>query len=312
MLTIVAKRLALSIPLLLLVSAVTFVLIALLPGDAAQVVAGKNATADQIAQTRTQLGLDLPLWRQYTNWLGNAVTGDLGASLVNRQPVADQLAGRLGPTLSLIVGATLVAAIVGVAFGVLGARGGALGKTVDALAVVGLAVPTFWLGLILVVLLAVKVNAFPALGYVPLTQSPSQWMASLVLPVVTLAVPATAAIAKQTRDAVADALERPFTRTLRAAGATERSILLRHALKNAAVPVLTVLGLTFVGALSGAIAIESIFALPGLGGTAVQATASGDIPLIQGVVLFFTVIVIAVNLIVDIAYGYFNPKVRVS
>lgn len=133
-----------------------------------------------------------------------------------------------------------------------------------------------------------------------------------MLPVVTLAVPATAAIAKQTRDAVSDSLARPYVRTLRAAGVSERSILLRHALKNAAVPILTVVGLGFIGALSGAIAIEYIFAFPGLGGTAVQATASGDLPLIQGVVVYITVIVIVVNVAVDLAYGYFNPRVRVG
>lgn len=214
--------------------------------------------------------------------------------------------------MSLIIGATLVAAVLGVLLGVLGARGGWLGRVVDAASLIGFAVPTFWLALVLVVLLAVKVAAFPALGYTPLGQSPSQWLASLFLPVVTLAVPATASVAKVTRDAVSDALQRPFVRTLRAAGVPERSIVVRHALKNAAVPILTIVGLTFIGALTGAVLIEQIFALPGLGGTAVTATAAGDLPLIQGVVIYFTIIVIAVNLLVDVAYAYFNPRVRVS
>ncbi|MFI5623326.1 ABC transporter permease [Nocardioides sp. NPDC051685] len=309
---LVLRRLAMSVPLLLVVSAVTFIMIAFLPGDAARVVAGKQATAAQVAQVREQLGLDRPLWEQYVTWLGGALHGDLGTSLVNKQSVTEQLVSRLEPTLSLITCATLLAAVVGIAFGILGARGGALGRLVDGLSVLGLAVPTFWLALILVVVFAVRLGLLPPLGYTSFQDSPTGWLLGLVLPALTLAVPATAAIAKQARDAVADAMARPFVRTLRAAGVPERSIILRHALKNAAVPVLTVVGLAFIGALSGAIAIEYVFAFPGLGGTAVEATAAGDLPLIQGVVIFLTVIVIVVNLLVDIAYGYFNPKVRVG
>lgn len=309
---LVLRRLVMSVPLLLVVSAVTFILIAFLPGDAARVVAGRNATEEQVAQTRSELGLDRPLWQQYGDWLGNAIHGDLGTSLINQQPVADQLNGRLEPTLSLITGAVLLATVIGLAFGILGARGGLLGRVVDGLSVLGIAVPAFWLGLVLAVVFAVRLDVLPPLGYVPIQDSVGQWLTHLLLPVVTLAVAATAAIAKQARDAIADAMARPFVRTLRAAGVSERSIMLRHALKNAAVPVLTVVGLAFIGALSGAIAIESIFALPGLGGTAVQATASGDLPLIQGVVVYLTIIVILVNLAVDIAYGYFNPKVKVG
>lgn len=309
---LVLRRVAMSVPLLLGVSVVTFVMIAFLPGDAARVVAGRQATAAQVAEVREQLGLDRPLWEQYLSWLGGALQGDLGTSLVNKQSVADQLTSRLEPTLALITGATLLAALVGIVFGILGARGGALGRLIDGISVLGLAIPTFWLALVLVVVFAVRLGVLPPLGYTPLRDAPSQWLLSLVLPVVTLAVPATAAIAKQTRDAVADALARPFVRTLRAAGVCERSIVLRHALKNAAVPILTVVGLSFIGALSGAIAIEYIFAFPGLGGTAVEATAASDLPLIQGVVVYLTVIVIVVNLLVDVAYGYFNPKVRVG
>ncbi|PKH38474.1 peptide/nickel transport system permease protein [Nocardioides alpinus] len=306
------RRVVAAVPLLLVVSAATFLLVALVPGDAARSIAGRNATPEQVAQVRTELGLDRPVWTQYIDWLGSAINGDLGTSLINQQAVTEQLNARLGATMSLIIGATVVAAVVGVTLGVLGARGGWLGRTVDAASLIGFAVPTFWLALVLVVLLAVKVAAFPALGYTPLGQSPSQWMASLFLPVVTLAVPATASVAKVTRDAVSDAMQRPFVRTLRAAGVPERAIIARHALKNAAVPILTIVGLTFIGALTGAVLIEQIFALPGLGGTAVTATAAGDLPLIQGVVIYFTVIVIAVNLLVDLAYAFFNPRVRVS
>ncbi|WP_037817424.1 MULTISPECIES: ABC transporter permease [Amycolatopsis] len=312
MLKLVARRLAWSVPLALVASVVSFVLVALLPGDAARSLLGPNATPEQLDAARQQLGLDQPLWVQYGKWLSGAVRGDLGSSLINRQPVAEQLNDRLGPSLSLIIGAVLVATLVGVLLGVRAARRGALGRIVQTGAIVGLALPDFWLGLMLVVLFAVKLAVFPPTGYVPLGENPAGWLNSLVLPVVTLAVPATAVIAKQTRDAVASALDQTFVRTLRAAGVTEFSVVYRHALKNAAIPVLTVIGMVFVGALGGTVAVEFIFAIPGLGGTAVQATSAHDLPLIQGVVVYFTLIVIAVNLLVDVAYGYLNPRTRRS
>jgi peptide/nickel transport system permease protein len=312
MLRLVLRRLAWAVPLALVASAVSFVLVALLPGDAARSLLGQNATEAQLDTARHELGLDQPLWVQYWRWLSKALHGDFGTSLINRQPVAAQLNDRLGPSLSLIIGATLLAAVVGILLGVRGAQRGILGQTVKSGSVIGLAIPDFWLGLVLVVLFAVKLPLFPPTGYVPLPQDPAAWFDSLVLPVVTLAVPATAVIAKQSRDAVATALEQPFVRTLRAAGIPERSVVYRHALKNAAVPVLTVIGTVFVGALGGTVAVEFIFAIPGLGSTAVQATASHDLPLIEGVVVYFTMVVIAVNLLVDVAYHVVNPRVRTS
>lgn len=312
MLRLIARRLAWSAPLALVASAISFVFVGLLPGDAARSLLGPNATADQLAAARQQLGLNQPLWVQYWHWLGNAVHGDLGSSLISRTPVTQTLNGRIGASMSLIVGATLLATVVGVALGVRGARRGVVGKVVDTVSVLGLAIPDFWLGLVLVVAFAVTWPLLPPTGYVSLTADPGAWLQSVVLPVVTLAVPAIAIIAKQTRDAMATALQRPFVRTLRAAGVSERSVIYRHALKNAAIPIVTVVGLVFIGALSGTVAVEFIFAIPGLGSEAVQATSAHDFPVIQGVVVYFTLIAIAVNLLVDLAYGYFNPKVRLT
>ncbi|MEU1178622.1 ABC transporter permease [Streptomyces sp. NPDC005820] len=312
MVRLVLRRLAWAVPLALVASVISFVLVALLPGDAARSLLGQNATDAQVDAARHELGLDRPLWTQYWRWLSRALHGDLGTSLINRQPVTGQLNDRLGPSLSLIIGATLLAAVVGILLGVRGAQRGVLGNVVKSGSVIGLAVPDFWLGLVLVVLFAVKLPFFPPTGYVPLPEDPAAWFTSLVLPVVTLAVPATAVIAKQSRDAVATALDQPFVRTLRAAGVPERSVVYRHALKNAAVPVLTVIGMVFVGALGGTVAVEFIFAIPGLGSTAVQATASHDLPLIEGVVVYFTMVVIVVNLLVDVAYHAVNPRVRAS
>jgi len=312
MFRLVLRRLAWSIPLLFVASLVSFVFVAFLPGDAASALGGANATAEQLAAIRQELGLNRPLWDQYWQWLSSALHGDLGSSLLSHQSVTSLLNQRLEPSLSLIAGAVLLAGSVGIALGVRAALRGRLGKVVDAGSIVGLAVPDFWLGLVLILVFAVHLSILPPTGYSPLVDGPGAWMQSLVLPWITLAVPATAIIAKQTRDAVASALDRPFVRTLRAAGVSERSIVYRHALKNAAIPILTVVGLMFVGALSGTVVVESVFAIPGLGSTAVQATSSNDLPLIQGTVVYFTLIVVVINIFVDVAYGYFNPKVRLA
>ena len=312
-LKVIARRLALSVPLLLIVTTSTFVLVALIPGDAARTIVGGNGTEAQYEALRHALGLDQSLPVRFWHWLERAAHGDLGASLFGGEPVASALNSRLGVTLSLVAGSTLLAGLVGVALGIAGAlRPGRLGRALDALSLVGLAVPNFFLGLLLVSWFAVSLTLFPATGYVPPAQSLSGWVQSLVLPVVTLGVPGVAVVAKQTRDSMRDALERPFVQTLRATGIRRRSIVLRHALRCGAIPIVTVLGLVFVGALSGAVVVESVFALPGLGSLAVQATTQRDIPLIQGVALYFTIIVIVVNLAVDLLYGWLDPRVRVA
>jgi peptide/nickel transport system permease protein len=313
MLGLVGRRLALSLPLLVIVPTVTFLLAALIPGDVARTILGADATQAQYQQLRQTLGLNEPLLTRYFSWLGNALHGNLGTSLFWQQPVTSLLDSRLQVTLSLVICSTALATAVGVIFGVVAAlRAGVVGKIVDAIAMVGLAIPNFFLGLLLVTWFAVTLRVFPATGYVPFTQSPDEWLRSIVLPVITLAVPGIAVIAKQTRDAMLEVLDRPFIRTLRAAGVPGRSIIGKHALRNAAIPVVTVTGLIFIGSLSGTVLVETVFALPGLGGLAVQATSQHDIPLIQGVAVYFTVAVICVNLLVDLTYSWLDPRVRVS
>jgi peptide/nickel transport system permease protein len=310
---LIGRRLALSLPLLLIVPTVTFLLAALIPGDIARTILGADATRAQYEQLRQSLGLNEPLLTRYLEWLGSALHGNLGTSLFWQQPVTSLLDSRLQVTLSLVIGSTAVAAVVGVGLGVMAAlRAGAPGKIVDAIALTGLAVPNFFLGLLLITWFAVTLRLFPATGYVPVSQSPTGWLASIALPVITLAVPGIAVIAKQTRDAMREALDRPFIRTLRAAGVPGRSIIGKHALRNAAIPVVTVTGLIFIGSLSGTVLVEMVFALPGLGGLVVQATTQHDLPLIQGVAVYFTVAVIVVNLLVDLTYSWLDPRVRVS
>lgn len=313
MVRLIGYRLLISVPLLFGVSILTFVLVSLTPGDAARTILGTNGTPQQYAQLRHQLGLDQPLYAQYGHWVERVLHGNLGSSLFTGEPVTQALNERLSVTLSLIIGATALSALLGIGLGVLSAlRTGSLGRLVDVLSLAGLALPNFWLGLLLVTLLAVKVHLFPATGYVPLNQSVGEWARALVLPVVTLMVGGVAVVAKQTRDSMLDVLRRDFIRTLRANGLPERSIIVKHALKNAAIPVVTVLGLIFVSLLSGTVLVESVFVLPGLGSLAVQTTNQHDIPVIQGVAVYFTLIVVTVNLLVDLTYGWLNPKVRSS
>lgn len=313
MIKLVLYRVLWSVPLLWVVSLLTFVLISLVPGNAAQAILGGNASAAQMSALRGQLGLGQPLWTQYGHWLGRAIRGDLGTSLVTGQSVGSILGSRLTVSLTLIIGGTLVASAVGVLFGIWAAtRGGALGRLVEVGAVVGLAVPNFWLGLVLIELFAVSVRIFPATGFVSFGQSPADWALSLVLPVVAIAAVGMTIIAVQTRDSMLEVLRRDFVRVLEANGIPRRSIVYRHVLRNAAIPVVTVIGITFVGLLGASVLVESVFALPGLGAELTTASAQHDIPVIQGAVLYFTLIVIVVNLLVDITYGLLNPRARVS
>jgi len=311
MLRLIVRRTLLSVPLLFIVSTSTFVLVALIPGNIARTIVGAQATQQQYLSVRRSLGLNEPLYTRYWQWLEQALHGNLGLSLYSQQSVTSLLDGRLSTTLSLVVGATVVSAVVGVAFGVAGAlRPGAVDRVVDGVALLGLSVPSFFLGFVLVEWFAVSLRFFPASGYVSFDVSPAGWLESLVLPVVTLSAGGVAVIAKQTRDAMRDVLGRPFIRMLRATGIPRRSIIFKHALRSAAIPVVTIVGLVFVAVLGGSVVVESVFALPGLGSLAVQATTQSDLPLIQGIALYFTVIVIVVNLIVDLAYGLLDPRVR--
>lgn len=312
-LRLVLRRLLASVPLLFAVSALTFALVSLVPGDPARTIVGQHATQDEYQRVRDQLGLDESLPVQYWQWLERAVQGDLGHSLFSGEAVTTVLGNRLPVSLSLIVAGTLVSGIIGVALGVLSARrGGFLVKAVDVLSLLGLAVPAFWLALVLIAVFAVELGWFPATGYVPLADDPGEWARSLALPVLSLALSAVAIIAKQTRDSVLDTAGRDFVRVMEANGFRPRSILFRHVLRNAALPVVTVLGVVLVNLLAGTIFVETVFAMPGLGGATQQATVQHDIPVIQGVVLVMTGMVVAVNLLVDLAYGRLDPRVRAS
>ncbi|MEU5690853.1 ABC transporter permease [Actinosynnema sp. NPDC020468] len=309
MIRLVAGRLLWSVPLLFLLSALTFLLAWLTPGDAARVVLGTNTDPLAYAELRAKLGLDRSLVEQYWTWLTGAVRGDLGRSLFTGESVSAIVDSRLAVSLSLLVLAALVIAVVGCALGLFGAlRGGAPAKAVDGVSVVAMSVPTPWLGLVLVLVFAVGLAWFPVTGYVPLVQAPDRWALSLVLPVLCLAAGGIAVVAKQVRGAMVEVLGRGYVRALRANGLSARRIVFRHAAKNAAVPVVSVFGVVLIGLLGGSVVVEQLFALPGLGQLTVTAAAQHDLPVLQGVVLCFTVLVIVVNVLVDVVTAWLTPQ----
>ncbi len=313
MLRVLGSRLLISLPLLFFVTALTFFLVSLTPGDPAVVILGQNRPPEDYARLREQLGLMEPVPVQYATWLGTLARGSLGVSIFNNEPVVSVLNSRLGVTVSLVVGTTIVSTTIGVALGIASAmRRGVLARMVDTISLLGLALPNFWVALVLVAIFAIGLHWLPAIGYVQPTDSLWGWLRSLLLPIVVLAAPAIGLVAQQTRNAMLEVLEKPFMRTLRAGGVGRRSLIYRHALRNAAIPIVTVVGLNFIGLLGGTVIAETVFALPGLGGLAVQATSRHDLPIIQGIVLYFTVIVVVVNIVVDLAYAWLNPRIRVS
>lgn len=310
---ILLRRLLQAIPLLFLISSLTFVLVSFIPGNVATALYGLSATPAQLARISRQLGLDQPVYVQYWHWVSNALRGNLGNSLLNQQPVTDILDQRLAVTITLVVGTVTVVAVVGLGLGVYtSVSGGWASRAVDRLSWVGHAVPNFWIGLLLVAVFAILVRIFPAGGFVPFSQSPGRWILSLVLPIAALSIGPLAVVIKQTRTSMVEQLNQEYVRVLRAAGASEASIVLRHALKNAVLPVLTVLGLLFVGLAGGTVVVETVFALPGLGSLAIQSVPDHNLPVIEGVIVYYTAMVIAVNLIIDLLYSWLNPKVRIS
>ena len=306
-------RVLTAIPLILLVSFIIFVLESLVPGNPAETILGQNATPQNVAALDRQLGLNKPLLAGYWTWLDGVLHGRLGTSIITGESVSSLLDSRLGVTLSLVFLSVVVSAVVGTALGLWSARrGGRVGALVDVVSLTGLALPSFWVGTVLVVIFAVKLGVLPASGYVTPGQSVSAWLVHLILPVASLSLLGVASVAKQSRDAILTALEADYITMLRGNGMGEREILLRHVLRNAAMPIVTVLGVVAIGTLGGTVFVESVFVLPGLGSQATQSTVDHDLPVILGIGLYFTVIVVIINLLVDIAYGLLNPRAKTA
>lgn len=312
MIKLVARRLLSSIPLLLVVSFAVFLLIDLAPGDPAYRLAGDNPSPEQVEQVRKALRLDDPLVVRYGRWVGDLAQGSLGTSMSTSEPVSELVARRLPITLSLTALALLISIAVGLAAGVVAAifPNRWPDRLVIALGSAGIAVPSFWLGLLLVIFFAVERDWFPALGYEPLSDGFWPWLHHLALPSITLAILPTAEMALQVRASVLEVLNRDYILAARARGLAPASIVLKHALKNAAIPVVTVLGFRVSQLLGGSVIVESVFVLNGVGTLAIISALSSDMPVMLALTVITTLAVVVINLCVDSSYAYFNPKVR--
>jgi len=316
MLQFLLRRIVVVLPVLFVVSLVVFLILRLAPGDPAAVIAGNSATNEDIAKIQVQLGLDRPIPVQYGIWMGNVFQGDLGFSYYLNKPVTELIAQRVEPTLSLAFGTVILAILIAVPLGTLAAwrMGGWLDRLLSGFSVAGFSVPVFVIGYLLIYLFAIRLEWLPVQGYKslsgPSAAGPWAWMRQLILPWMTLAMIYVALIARVTRASVSEALTEDYIRTARAKGITESAVLLRHALANAAVPIVTVVGIGIALLIGGVVVTETVYAIPGLGSLTVDAVLNRDFPVIQGLVLLFSVSYVLINLLVDLSYLVLDPRIR--
>ena len=305
-------RLLSAVPVLFVVSLVTFLLMWLVPGDISAEIGGTDATPADLAAIRERLGLDRPIWERALNWYGALFRGDLGYSYLLNRPVADAVLERLPVTLSLAALSLTLATAIGMLLGILAAvRHNTLvdqGAMVTAL--IGLSIPDFWFGIVLIILFGVWLGWLPTGGFVPLLEDPAGWAASMALPAFTLAVTQMGVIARMTRSSMLDVLGQDYIRTARAKGMGWSTVIFRHALRNAMIPIVTVVGVITGVVLSGAVVIETVFSLPGVGRLIIGAIQRRDFPVIQGGLLITACVFVFVNIVVDLLYGWFDPRVR--
>ncbi len=308
----IARRVAATVPVMVMVALVVFAMLRLTPGDPAAILAGDDATEAQLEQIRRSMGLDQPILTQFGVWMGQLARGDLGVSLLSGKPVLDLISNRVGPTVALALATIAVTVIVAVPMGIIAARnrGKMLDRAVMTLSVFGFSVPTFVIGYLLIYLLALKLGWFPVQGYKPMANGLWPFAQRLVLPTLALSGIYIALVARITRSSIIEVMGEDFIRTARAKGARERSILLRHALRNSAVPIVTIIGIGVASLITGVVVTESVFNLPGLGRLVVEAVLARDYPVIQGMILLFSLTYILINLAVDVLYTVFDPRIR--
>ncbi|MBW0089166.1 ABC transporter permease [Pseudonocardia sp. KRD-184] len=312
MLKFFALRVLTTVPVLVLVTFVVFGLVLLIPGDPAVTIAGPDATVEQVAAVRERLGLDRPTIVQYWDWVTGALSGDLGTSLFTSRPVATSIADGLPVTIALASTALLISLAIAVPVAILSAlrRGTWIDRVATAGSSLGIALPSFWLGLVFVLVFSLALGWLPATGYVPISEDPGLWLAHILLPALTLGIAGAAESTRQLRGSIIGVLQQDYVRTARAKGLRSRMVIGKHVLKNASVPLVTVLGLQITALLGGAVLVEQVFGVPGLGQVAINAVTTRDVPVIQGIVLVAVLVAVVSNLLVDLAYGYLNPKVR--
>ncbi len=295
-----------------LASLVVFSAIIAVPGDPAAIILGLNSSPTARAALSAKLGLDVPAPQRYVRWLGNALKGDLGESINYQQPVAKLIGARLQVSVPLALGAALVATLLAIPLGILAAmkRGTLMDPLVTTLSQVGAAVPSFWLGLIFILYFAVQLKVLPAGGFTPFGTDPVKWFKGLVLPVLALGLGQAAVMTRMTRAAMLDVLSQDFVRTAKAKGVGPRSVVLKHALRNGMVTIITILGLSLTNVFIDSIVIEQVFALPGMGRLALTAIGTRDFPLLQGEILVYAATIVALGFLVDLSYGLLDPRIR--
>ena len=314
MLSYILRRLLGVIPVMLVVGIFVFSLLHLAPGDPAAIIAGDNATAENIARIRTSLGLDRPLLEQFASWGWATLRGDLGVSMFSQIAVTTLVGQRVGATFSLAAATMLVAVSISITLGVLAAwtAGSLLDRAVMGLAVTGFSVPVFVVGYILVYFVAIQWHWLPVQGYMPLSDGLWPWLRHLILPSVALGLAYVALIARITRASMLEVLAEDYIRTASAKGVATLPMLLSHALKNAAVPIVTVIGIGIALLISGVVITESVFNIPGIGRLVVDAIARRDYPIIQGTMVIFAAVYVLINLAIDISYCFIDPRIRYS
>lgn len=312
MIVYLLKRVAVLIASTAIAGVVVFAFMALLPGDPAEVALGVNATPEALEALRKQFGTDRSLVAQFFDWIGGLATGDFGVSYVTSSPIGEQIADRLGVTLVLVVGGMLIALLIAIPAGTFAAvhHRNALGAAISAFSQVGIAIPAFLAGILLVFVFAVQAQALPSGGYVPLSEDPVEWFRSMLLPWLSLGLVQGAVLTRYVRSAVLEVMREDYLRTARAKGRGKLGALFRHGLRNAAIPVVTVLGLQLATLLIGAVVVERVFVVPGLGDLLLNGVAQRDLLLVQGVVMLLVVAVLLINFVVDVAYAALDPRLR--
>lgn len=308
----ILQRLVLTLVVILGVTIAVFAIIQLVPGDPARVILGVQANEENVAALRERLGLNRPVVEQYVTWLGDALQGDLGESLITGQPVAPQIWQRLPATLQLATSSLIVGMLIGFPLGILSAvyRGSVFDFIASIVSQIGVSIPDFWLGILLVLLFSLELRLLPPSGYDPISEGVGNWLSHLVLPSLTAGVISGSVQTRFIRSAMIEVLNKDYVRTARAKGLSEWAVINRHALRNALITIVTILGLQMTALFSAVVAVEIVFAFPGLGRLALESVLDRDYPLVQGTVLTFAVIIALVNLLVDMIYFFIDPRIE--
>lgn len=306
------RRLLASIPVVLFVGVITFSLVHIAPGDPATIIAGEEATPEDVEKIRQSLGFDRPLIVQFGLWLGRLAKGDLGTSIFSKHSITSLMAPRVQPTVTLAILGLSLTLIIGIPLGILAAwrAGRAVDRIIMLFVVLGFSIPVFWLGFLLIWGLSVNLKLFPVIGYVPISQGILPFLRAMTLPAFAVAIPSAALVARMTRSAMLEVLREDYIRTARAKGLPELTVHVRHAFKAAAIPIVTIIGLLFASLASGFVVTETVFTIPGLGRMVVDAVTRRDYPIIQAMLMLVAVLYVFINLAVDIVYAYLDPRIR--